>query len=136
MDWLRKKIKKMRSDESGFTLVELLVVIIILGVLTGVTVFAVGSFSDRGELEACQTEKETVELAAKSMATDDNFNGWSTVTNYGDDILNDLQNGAGTDPYLDKAPSLIDQADSTANAATDPTSAQIDVTASASSGIC
>jgi prepilin-type N-terminal cleavage/methylation domain-containing protein len=54
-----------RSD-SGFTLTELLIVIVILGVLTGIVVFAVGQFSNRGELAACRTAMKTTEVAVET----------------------------------------------------------------------
>lgn len=56
----------MRENDSGFTLTELLIVIIILGILTGIVVFAVGAFSDRGELAACKSDKKAVEVAAEA----------------------------------------------------------------------
>ena len=43
---------------SGFTLTELLIVIVILGVLTGIVVFAVGAFTDRGEVGRLQGRQE------------------------------------------------------------------------------
>lgn len=58
--------QKFRSSESGFTLVELLIVIIILGVLAGVAVFAVGSFTNKGVEEACKTDSDTVEVALEA----------------------------------------------------------------------
>jgi prepilin-type N-terminal cleavage/methylation domain-containing protein len=55
-----------RSD-SGFTLTELLIVIVILGVLTGIVVFAVGQFSNRGELAACRTAMKTTEVGIETF---------------------------------------------------------------------
>jgi len=43
-------------EDGGFTLVELLVVIVVLGVLAAVTVFAVRGITDRGEENACAAE--------------------------------------------------------------------------------
>lgn len=48
----------------GFTLIELLVVIIILGILAAVVVLAINGIQDRGEENACKTEKKTIETAA------------------------------------------------------------------------
>lgn len=58
-DWNDKNLA-----EKGFTLVELLVVIIILGILAAVVVIAVQGFQNNGKLQACKTEKRTVEAAA------------------------------------------------------------------------
>jgi general secretion pathway protein G len=54
------------KDESGFTLTELLIVIVILGILTGIVVFAVGAFTDRGQVAACKSDLKAVEVAAEA----------------------------------------------------------------------
>ncbi len=56
----------IRRSDSGFTLTELLIVIVILGVLTGIVVFAVGAFTDRGEVAACKADMKTVESASEA----------------------------------------------------------------------
>jgi len=56
----------IRRSDSGFTLTELLIVIVILGVLTGIVVFAVGQFSNRGEVSACKTAMKTTEVAVET----------------------------------------------------------------------
>jgi len=57
----------VRKNDKGFTLTELLIVIVILGVLTGIVVFAVGAFSDRGVKAACSTDKRQVQTAAEAF---------------------------------------------------------------------
>lgn len=53
-------------DDRGFTLVELLIVIVILGVLATVTVFAVRGISDQGEESACAAEWKNLETAQEA----------------------------------------------------------------------
>src|SRR4249920_1161761 len=52
-----------RHGESGFTLVELLVTITVLGVLAAVVVFAVGGITDKGKTSTCKTDLRSVEAA-------------------------------------------------------------------------
>ena len=61
-----RAVRAHRGQDGGFTLTELLIVIVILGVLTGIVVFAVGAFTDRGEEAACQADKRTVEAAVEA----------------------------------------------------------------------
>src|SRR4051812_6183982 len=52
--------------DKGFTLVELLIVIVILGILATVTVFAVRGITDKGQTSACNTDKVTLQTAAEA----------------------------------------------------------------------
>ena len=54
------------KKDKGFTLVELLIVIVILGILATVTVFAVRGITTRGEQSACAAEKKTLETAIET----------------------------------------------------------------------
>lgn len=54
------------SLQKGFTLVELLVVIVILGILAAVVVFAVNGINDRGNDSACKTDAQTVRTAIEA----------------------------------------------------------------------
>ena len=59
-------LKQLRSDqdqniiERGFTLVELLIVIVILGILAGIVVFAVGNLTNNAKSNSCSQEKSTI----------------------------------------------------------------------------
>ena len=66
--------------DKGFTLVELLIVIVILGILATVTVFAVRGITDRGQTSACDTEKKTLQTAVEAYFAN---NGGSTIPNGG-----------------------------------------------------
>jgi prepilin-type N-terminal cleavage/methylation domain-containing protein len=61
-----QRLRTLRQNESGFTLTELLIVIVILGILTGVVVLAVGAFTDRGESAACRADKKSLESAIEA----------------------------------------------------------------------
>ena len=56
-----------KNQDKGFTLVELLIVIVILGILATVTVFAVRGITDQGEQNACAVERRSVETAIEAF---------------------------------------------------------------------
>lgn len=57
------------ASDGGFTLIELLIVVAILGILGGITAFAVGNLTDKAETTACAAEKRTLSLAIESYRT-------------------------------------------------------------------
>ena len=66
-----------KKKDKGFTLVELLIVIVILGILSTVTVFAVRGITTTGRTNACATDKRVLETAAEAYLAQ---NGGSTIT--------------------------------------------------------
>ena len=63
--------QETRSDK-GFTLVELLIVIVILGILATVTVFAVRGITDQGKKSTCDSDKKTLEVAIEAYYAKNN----------------------------------------------------------------
>lgn len=61
-----KSILEYRKNEEGFSLTELLVVIVVLGVLAGIVLFAVGGINDKGQASSCEADKKTVETAQET----------------------------------------------------------------------
>jgi prepilin-type N-terminal cleavage/methylation domain-containing protein len=62
-----REVKKFTATGGGgFTLAELLIVIVILGILATVTVFAVRGITDQGQGAACATEVDTLAAASKT----------------------------------------------------------------------
>lgn len=55
-----------KKDQNGFTLVEMLVVIFIMGILAAIVVFAVRGIGDRGQGAACSTDAHTLVVAEEA----------------------------------------------------------------------
>jgi prepilin-type N-terminal cleavage/methylation domain-containing protein len=60
---IQRSLKKKRSGEGGFTLVELLIVIVILGILAAIVVLAIGGLKGTSEKAACKSGAQTIESA-------------------------------------------------------------------------
>lgn len=74
-----ERIRRTR-EEGGFTLIEVLVVISILGVLAGIVVFAVSGISNRGQADACKTDRSTVQTAVQAYyAVNSSYPGSETA---------------------------------------------------------
>jgi general secretion pathway protein G len=60
------------KQDKGFTLVELLIVIVILGILATVTVFAVRGITQSATDNSCSVEKRALETAVEAYYVDNN----------------------------------------------------------------
>jgi len=91
-EWSEKNL-----PQKGFTLVELLVVIVILGILAAVVVFAVGGSTENAQSSACKAELSAAETAVEAYAakhegtypTPAGTRGWDPLTSAPDKFLRD-----------------------------------------------
>ena len=60
----QQRVRAGSGNDQGFTLVELLIVIVVLGILAGIVVFGVGKFRDDAAVAACNADVKTVSVAA------------------------------------------------------------------------
>ena len=69
---LQTTIQKRHDGEGGFTLVELLVVIVVLGVLAAIVVFSVGGISNKSKSAACSSDVHSVQQAEEAYYAQNN----------------------------------------------------------------
>lgn len=69
------------TNDDGFTLIELLIVIVILGILSGIALFALGTFKSDAKT-ACSTANSRIDNTI-SAAQGVNPSGSYTTTNRG-----------------------------------------------------
>jgi prepilin-type N-terminal cleavage/methylation domain-containing protein len=70
-------LRKKRAD-GGFTLVELLITIVIIGILAAVVVLAIGGLTDSGEDSACNATRDAADAAAVAFYADQDPGAWPT----------------------------------------------------------
>lgn len=67
-----KDIKTMKNKESGFTIVELLIVIVIIGILAALVIVAYTGIQSRARDAKSQTDAQAVLKKAEAYAADSN----------------------------------------------------------------
>lgn len=60
----------VQRNDGGFTLVELLIVIVVLGVLAAIVVFSLTGVTSKSEAAACQSDAKTVGVGVGALKTE------------------------------------------------------------------
>ena len=82
---MNNDIIQNEKKDRGFTLVELLIVIVILGILATVTVFAVRGMTDKAKTNTCAADEKAMEVAVEAFYADTGAypaNGAALVPNF------------------------------------------------------
>ena len=87
---METEIVEVEKQDKGFTLVELLIVIVILGILATVTVFAVRGITNQGQDSACAADKKTLEVAAEAYMAQNGSYPASAAQMETDGLLRDV----------------------------------------------
>ena len=79
---MRQRVQDLRSRQAddGFTLVELLIVIVVLGILAGIVVFGVANFKTQADTAACKANVKTVQVAIDAYKANLATNANPTMT--------------------------------------------------------
>jgi type IV pilus assembly protein PilA len=87
---LKKMMKMFKKGEKGFSLVELMVVIVIIGVLIAIAIPVYRNTTEKAELRACHANQRMIEGAASQYAMNEEID----IENVDDiDELNDYFSG-------------------------------------------
>jgi prepilin-type N-terminal cleavage/methylation domain-containing protein len=77
----------VRKEENGFTLVELLMVVMLLGILAAIVIVNIVGLVGRGERESFELDERTIQTAVSAFYADthaySHVNGWNEATGNG-----------------------------------------------------
>ena len=77
-------VKKIRRDEKGFTLVELLIVFTLMGILAAIMIPNVAGLVGHGQTQSAAAELSVVQTAVDSMMAKENVDTVAVTTNTND----------------------------------------------------
>ncbi len=106
--YFRGRLRSLRHGDSGFTLVELLVVVGIIVALAAVIIPNVASFANRGEQGAEDAEMDNVQAAMDTMMADKNVAAVDASASADQtNVWSALPTGTGVDPLFGAAISYL-----------------------------
>lgn len=102
---MRKKIEELRNREEGFTLVELLAVIVILGIIVAIAIPAIGNIIDNAQEDADEASVEMIESSARIYFTQNPDQDTVSISTLRDEGYLDVE----TEDIPDNAPDPLER---------------------------
>ena len=86
-----ERVKKAKENKKGFTLVEIIVVLVIIGILASLMLGALNGYIDKAKEKTLTADTRSIYLAAQTVASESYANGDI------DNIFSDAQNVSEVD---------------------------------------
>lgn len=83
-----KRLRRLFNNQKGFTLVELLAVIVILGIIAAIAIPSIGSIIDNSKKDAHVSNAEMLMSAARLAVASNDTDLWSATTGDKDTNIN------------------------------------------------
>jgi prepilin-type N-terminal cleavage/methylation domain-containing protein len=81
---MQRAVSRRHDEESGMTLIELMIVILILGILAAIVVLGIGAFQNSGDSVSCKTTGQELQAAAAaSYGKDGTYANWANYVKGG-----------------------------------------------------
>lgn len=91
MRQLRQRLKEAKENKKGFTLVEIIVVLVIIGILASLMLGALNGYIDKAKEKTLTADTRSIYLAAQTVASEAYANGDTG------NVFSDAQNVADVD---------------------------------------